>query len=209
VPESLDELQKAAVAEVVHSEGTQFPAGRFQAKYGRRPSWGSLNTYRRDERPTALRFFFYGSEGGDGIMPDDVKDRLKAFVPPPAPAKVTSLERLLEDVADRGARVHDRGLARLIECADPALAALIARDPRTRRHCMRAGERHLVVPASSEATFRRALRELGYLLASGETRVPTGRRESARRTGSAVGVGARRQPFELMMPIAVLHCAPA
>ncbi len=62
--QSLDELQKAAVAEVVHSPGTQFPADRFQAKYGRAPSWGSLNAYRRDERPSALRFFFYGREGG-------------------------------------------------------------------------------------------------------------------------------------------------
>jgi hypothetical protein len=84
--------------------------------------------------------------------------------------------RLLEDVADRGARVHDRGLARLIECAEPALAALIASDTRTRRHCLRAGERHLVVPASSDAAFRHALRDLGFLLASGETRVPKARR---------------------------------
>ena len=56
--QSLDEMQKAAVAEVVHSPGTQFPADRFQAKYGRAPGWASPNTYRRDERPTALRFFF-------------------------------------------------------------------------------------------------------------------------------------------------------
>ena len=82
-----------------------------------------------------------------------------------------SVGRLLEDVAERGARVYDRGLARIVECAEPALAALIARDPRTRRHCRRVGARHLVVPASSDAPFRRALRELGYLLASGETRV--------------------------------------
>jgi hypothetical protein len=43
---------------------------------------------------------------------------------------------------------------------------------------MRAGERHLVVAAASEAAFRRALRELGYLLASGEARVTKGRRAS-------------------------------
>jgi hypothetical protein len=33
---------------------------------------------------------------------------------------------------------------------------------------MRAGERHLVVPASSEAAFKRMLHELGYLLAVGK-----------------------------------------
>jgi hypothetical protein len=91
--QGLDELQKAAVAEVVHSGDTQFPADRFHAKYGRAPSWGSLDTY-RDGRPTALRFFFYGGAGGVGVMPDDLKGRLKAFVPPPASATVMSLEQL-------------------------------------------------------------------------------------------------------------------
>jgi len=92
--QSLDELQKAAVAEVVHSQDTQFPADRFHAKYGRAPSWGSLDTYRRDECPTALRFFFYGGEGGGAIMPDDLKERLEAFVPPPASVTVESLAQL-------------------------------------------------------------------------------------------------------------------
>ena len=91
---SLDELQQAAVAEVVHSPDTQFPADRFHAKYGRGPSWSSLGTYRRDERPTALSFFFYGREGQGGVMPDDLKERLTAFGPPPASATVTSLDQL-------------------------------------------------------------------------------------------------------------------
>ena len=43
---------------------------------------------------------------------------------------------------------------------------------------MRAGERHLVVAASSDAAFRRALRELGYLLAAGAARATKGRRAS-------------------------------
>src|ERR1035437_1538585 len=73
--------------------------------------------------------------------------------------------RLLDDIAERTTKVHDRGLARLVECADAALAALIANDTRTRKHCMRAGERHLVVTGSSDAAFRRALRDSGYLLA--------------------------------------------
>jgi hypothetical protein len=81
-----------------------------------------------------------------------------------------TVARLLDDVAERCTKVHDRGLARLIECADSALAALIANDIRTRKHCLRAGERHLVVPASSEAAFRRALRDAGYLLSTGVTR---------------------------------------
>jgi len=90
-----------------------------------------------------------------------------------------TVTHLLEDVADRTAKVHDRGLARLVECADPALAVLIANDSRTRKHCMRAGGRHLVVPASSEAAFKRALREVGYLLALGEARPAKNRRPNS------------------------------
>lgn len=85
--EQLDETQRAAVAEVVHSHNTVFDAARFQAKYARDPLWGSLDEYRRDARPTVLRFFFYSSN----VMPDDLKERLKAFVPPPAAATVKTV----------------------------------------------------------------------------------------------------------------------
>jgi hypothetical protein len=36
--QSLDEIQRAAVAEVVHSRSPQFPADRFRAKYGEDPN---------------------------------------------------------------------------------------------------------------------------------------------------------------------------
>jgi hypothetical protein len=49
---------------------------------------------------------------------------------------------------------------------DQAPVTLIAHDARTRQLCMRAGEQHQVIPAGSETAFRRALRELGYLLAA-------------------------------------------
>ncbi len=110
----------------------------------------------------------------DGRSVEEIREFLSARSAGPLPDTVS---RLLADMVDRGARVQDCGLARLIECAEPALAALIANDTRTRKHCMRAGERHLVVPASAEAAFRRALRDVGYLLASRETRVTKGRRD--------------------------------
>ena len=87
--QGLDELQKAAVAEVVHSPETRFDADRFHAKYGDDPDWGSMDPYRRDIKPTALNFFFYG-----GIMPDDVKERCTAFVPEPVEATIETLEVL-------------------------------------------------------------------------------------------------------------------
>ncbi len=90
-----------------------------------------------------------------------------------------TVQRLIDDVAERTTLFHDRGLARLIECADPALAALIANDKRTGKHCMRAGERHLVVTGSSEAAFRRALRDAGYLVAADDKR-PVRRRNPSK-----------------------------
>jgi len=87
--QGLDELQRAAVAEVVHSESTQFPAERFHARYGRDPNWGSDSQYECDRRPSALCFFFYRS-----VMPDDLKERLRTFVPPPVEAKVKILDQL-------------------------------------------------------------------------------------------------------------------
>jgi hypothetical protein len=111
---------------------------------------------------------------GEGRPVDEIKEFLVARS---ATALPDTVSRLLDDVADRSVKVHDRGLARLVECADAALAALIANDSRTRKHCMRAGERHLVVPASSETAFKRTLREVGYLLETGEARSTRPRRE--------------------------------
>ena len=109
----------------------------------------------------------------EGRSVAEIQEFLSARSGGPLPDTVA---RLLEDVADRSAKVLDCGLARLVECADPTLAALIVNDSRTRRHCMRAGERHLVVTASSESAFKRALREVGYFVAPGETRATEDRR---------------------------------
>jgi hypothetical protein len=109
----------------------------------------------------------------EGRSVDETRQFLSTHSGAPLPDTVL---RLLDDVAERCVRAHDRGLARLIECDDAALAALIANDARARKHCMRAGERHLVVPAASEAAFRRALREIGYLLAAAPPHGAKGRR---------------------------------
>lgn len=59
----------------------------------------------------------------------------------------------------------DLGHARVIECADPALAALIARARTLSTLCRPVGERHVAVPLEAELKFRTALRKLGYVLA--------------------------------------------
>ena len=72
-----------------------------------------------------------------------------------------TLTTLAADVTGRAAKVRDRGVVRLIECADAPLAALIAKDLRTR--CALVGDRHLAVPVEDEHDFRKALRRLGYV----------------------------------------------
>ena len=78
--------------------------------------------------------------------------------------------RLLDDLEERAGQLRDGGTARLIACGDPALATLVANHARTRRLCLLAGERHIVVPVASERAFRRAVRELGYPLPTSERR---------------------------------------
>ena len=92
---------------------------------------------------------------------DELSEFLAARSAEPLPEPVL---QLLQDLRERAGRIEDGGVARLIACDDAALAALVANDTRTRRLCMLAGDRHIVVPARSERAFRRALRELGYPL---------------------------------------------
>lgn len=77
-----------------------------------------------------------------------------------------ALTTLVEDVTRRAGQLSDLGPVRLIECADPALAALIANDRTLRGLCRALGERQLVVPIESEREFRTALRRLGYTISS-------------------------------------------
>jgi hypothetical protein len=123
----------------------------------------------------------------EGRPIDEVREFLTARSSVAIPDTVA---RLLDDVAERSTKVQDQGLARLVECADPALAALIANDSRTRKHCMLAGERHLVVPASSEAAFKRTLREVGYLVAMAEVKSAKPRRKASGKKSASRSVGA-------------------
>lgn len=75
-----------------------------------------------------------------------------------------SLGILISDVSRRSAQLTDLGHARVIECADRALAALITHNPALRTLCHPIGECHLAVPLAHELKFRTALLKLGYAL---------------------------------------------
>ncbi|WP_202870010.1 hypothetical protein [Kribbella caucasensis] len=77
------------------------------------------------------------SQRGHGEIPDTVAD-------------------LIDDVT--GLLTH-LGHVTLIECADPGLARLIARDLPT--HCRLIGDHHLAVPIDAEPEFRASLPWLG------------------------------------------------
>jgi hypothetical protein len=97
-----------------------------------------------------------------GRTADQLRDFLAGrMAQPELPA---TLLVLLDDVTARAGRLRDLGQVRLIECANPALAALIRHDRRLRPLCMAIGERHLAVTMEQELAFRRALQALGYAL---------------------------------------------
>ena len=84
----LHPLQQTALAETAHAsfEGS-FDAGRFSAKYGKE----ALETVRDLARGSdSLWLLFCGA----GRIPDDLKARLKAFVPPPQKDRLRTLDRL-------------------------------------------------------------------------------------------------------------------
>ena len=86
-----DRLQQAAIAETVHSSTSdRYEKIRFVSKYNEAPSWGAGRYgYSHDFKPTALDLFFYNS-----IMPQDLKQRLREFVPPPASTQIASQETI-------------------------------------------------------------------------------------------------------------------
>jgi len=81
-----------------------------------------------------------------------------------------TVRTLISEVTARAAALTDRGMVRLVECADAATAKFIAGDRATRRLCDLIGERHLAVGAELEAAFRTALAQLGHVLPPGSTR---------------------------------------
>ncbi|MBM0239319.1 helicase-associated domain-containing protein [Micromonospora sp. ATA32] len=95
---------------------------------------------------------------------DQFVDFLRQRAPHDLPA---TLLTLVDDVTARAGTLRDAGVVRLIECADPALATLIARDRRLRPLCTPVGDRHVAVPTEHESDFRKALRALGYALPTG------------------------------------------
>jgi signal transduction histidine kinase len=92
-------------------------------------------------------------------------DQLRKFLAARATHELPNpVTTLLADVEARAGRLRNMGVARLIECADPALATLIASDRRLGGRCRLVGDRYLAVTVDREPEFRKALQALGYII---------------------------------------------
>jgi hypothetical protein len=122
-----------------------------------------LETYaeRTGDAVWTLRRDRYLAAIASGSSDDEIVRFLGARSHADLPATVTAF---FQDAAANTRRLRDLGPARVIECQDPALAALIAADRRLGKLSWQCGERHLIVPAAAEAKFRRGLHDLGYAL---------------------------------------------
>jgi hypothetical protein len=96
-----------------------------------------------------------------GMPLTELVEFLKARNAEPLPQTV---EVFLEDLGQRAGQLRDAGLVRMIECADPNAAQLLASDPLLKGKCQLAGDRCLVFRVNDETAVRRALRRLGYIL---------------------------------------------
>ncbi|KPQ38627.1 MAG: Helicase conserved C-terminal domain [Phormidium sp. OSCR] len=92
--QELDELQQAAVAEAIYLTGGRHQAEQFQAKYGALPQWHD-HIYRYQQPAAKLDLFFYPAStyGNSNLLPEDLRLKLKAFVPEPRALTLPSAEQ--------------------------------------------------------------------------------------------------------------------
>ncbi|MFP4623926.1 MAG: hypothetical protein ACLFRX_07100, partial [Gemmatimonadota bacterium] len=111
--DELNELQRAAVAEAVHSGSGRLDAAAFRAKYGDDPDWGRLPREDLGYPPPGspepkksaprLRLFLPDRR----TVPDDLRESLRRFVAEPRPAVLESSDAL-PDGTDLPGRRHPR-----------------------------------------------------------------------------------------------------
>jgi hypothetical protein len=122
----------------------------------------STPRHREPRRTLSAPSLLAATDAGRSL--DDLTSFLAERAAHDLPATVRTL---LDDVAARTRQVRDLGMRRVIECADAALATLLANDRTLRAHCTRIGDRHLLLTAGGEAKVRAAMRKLGYALGPG------------------------------------------
>jgi hypothetical protein len=98
----LDDIQRMAVAETAYALDGLFDGNRFRAKYGRLPDFTVKENGRRYSYygpPTALGLFLYHQDGCYSL-PDDLRERLIAFVHEPEPVRLSTIETLPDEIGE-------------------------------------------------------------------------------------------------------------
>ena len=170
--EALDETQQLAVREALDTPVGFFDRHHFELKYGRVPAGfeddGGLST------ATLLHFFLYAPRRhgfAPTIVPLELAQRLRSFVPPPPPAEVLAAEELPEAAPltrrdmERPAQHDLLAVLRLVEAGRVAVSAS------TRRPGAAAKERVAAVLADGDyfpwraSRAPRRVREIGPIRA--------------------------------------------
>ena len=108
--EALDEMQQLAVSEALHTSLGVFDRHRFKAKYNGLPVGFGTASKRTTASP--LHFFLYSPhryEAQPTIIPEELAQRLRPFVPPPPEAEVAAHDDLPEAVELPASRRVRRG----------------------------------------------------------------------------------------------------
>ena len=73
-----------------------------------------------------------------------------------------TVEGFLRSIERGSSALKLRGSVLLVECADAHIASRLADDPKLKKLCRRAGERHLVIETKSERMFRKVAHGHGF-----------------------------------------------
>ncbi len=101
------------------------------------------------------------TRGADADERGRIREFIESSMEGDPPAEV---RELLDSIDERATALVDAGPARLIQCRDAALAAMLSSDPATAAHCSRAGDRQICVADKKLAAFRKGLAKLGLVL---------------------------------------------
>ena len=198
--ERLDDTQKLAVAETIHSDEGFFDASRFRAKYGVLPVFGTKKNDWGGTSPSLLRLFIHPfgrySGGMSGCAPSDLKQGLVKFVTKPLAAALPVVDELpdcyeREDKAyewqagDQGITILTGGRVYRTPTQQPKVNASTVEIPLTRRDTegdalaeadlmlRLLDQGKLVVSDKTYLPGAAALRELGNVLIHGDYYPPT------------------------------------
>jgi hypothetical protein len=98
---ALDETQQAAVAEAAHHPLGEYSDRRFRARYQRAPAFhvaaAKSYGYSKGKRTALCLFIQYSPDEARYVVPTDLRPRLQAFVPLPAPPGIEASEALAEN----------------------------------------------------------------------------------------------------------------